>query len=106
MAKISVNRYGTPTTKTLFSETTHYDLLGDQKELRAWAFVITAVLFAIVFTAGILGLWNIGASYSCGQKAEILEVNQSYSMWTGCFYEIDGEWVPADSYRANTSLDS
>lgn len=37
---------------------------------------------------------------NCRQSAHALAVERRYDFPSGCYYRIDGRWIPADTYRA------
>lgn len=61
------------------------------------------IIIAIVTAVAVVGVVvpaRLAADYSCSKRAEILETDYQYSVWTGCWVkDKDNSWVEYRTIR-------
>lgn len=94
------------TRRTLFREIHEYGFgIRDLVFWRSWVVAITIFLGVVLVFVGVLGAMVALATHSCHQVGDQMELSTEYRFPSGCYVEIDGEWIPGGSYRATDEVD-
>ena len=63
----------------------------------AWMVGVLVLVIPLIAIGG--GAYGCSVA-SCSDTAEQANVPTKHSIWSGCYVQIDGHWVPADRWRS------
>ena len=61
-------------------------------------YLLVAVIVIVVLGIGLVLAINPIMARGCRDAAQIMNVDYRYSFYTGCLIQIDGKFIPYDSY--------
>lgn len=69
-----------------------------------WGFLVVIALVGAIVGAALWGMFTVDR-VKCRQSAARLGTEHRFDIPSGCYYRIDGRWIPAGSYRAPENID-
>ena len=61
-------------------------------------FILGMVLIVLIILAAVIIPGLIISNFQCSQFGQQTEMQTTFRVLTGCYVQIDGRWVPQDSY--------
>ena len=72
---------------------------------RAWVTAsFISLVFILVFGLTLWGFYSLSV-LTCNQAGTQLELESKYRFPSGCYFHVDGEWIPSRAFRATTDID-
>lgn len=62
-------------------------------------FIISAILYGVSILAIVIVVGNAFNRYLCNQRGKKMGIESSYEIIGGCFYHVNGKFIPDENYR-------
>ncbi len=57
------------------------------------------IVVGTIIVVGALIIQNLISDYECSQRANLMQVPYVRHVSTGCMVQVQGQWIPIESYR-------